>query len=152
MPIRCHLCRDVHWKYNAEQHLTDKHPEREGSLPEEFLRLIQISAEEKTRLGIPEEAVLGASSQTQVGQKRPASPPSAADLRAGKRSRAIELEPLYAHAQAAPPMGPYTHFQTAEGTVPPLLLQPLDRHGFVSQQSAEATSYHSYYPYMYSIY
>ncbi|KAJ7938920.1 hypothetical protein B0H13DRAFT_1581618, partial [Mycena leptocephala] len=29
VPIRCILCQDVHWKYNMEQHLRDRHPKWE---------------------------------------------------------------------------------------------------------------------------
>ncbi|KAI4525518.1 hypothetical protein K525DRAFT_191432, partial [Schizophyllum commune Loenen D] len=152
VPIRCHLCREVHWKYNMELHLIEKHPEREGRLPEEFLRSLQISTEEKTRLGIPEEAVLVASRQHHAGQKRPASPPSAADLRSGKRSKPVELEPLYAPLQSAPPSGPSTHFPMAEAPQPLLPPQPFYWHGSVSQQPADMTSFHTQYPYMYSRY
>ncbi|KAL1742877.1 hypothetical protein HDZ31DRAFT_65580 [Schizophyllum fasciatum] len=150
VPIRCYLCREVYWKYNMELHLMEKHPERDGRLPEEISRLLQISAEEKTRLGIPEEVILGSSSQIQVGQKRPASPPAAADLRAGKRSRAAEFEPLYAFSQASPVMGSSTQCLTTEVPQPPLLPEPLD--GFVTQQPAGMTSLGSYYSYMYNNY
>jgi hypothetical protein len=29
VPIQCILCQDVHWKYNMEQHLRDRHPKWE---------------------------------------------------------------------------------------------------------------------------
>ncbi|KAL1665219.1 hypothetical protein GGF50DRAFT_88180, partial [Schizophyllum commune] len=88
VPLRCPLCQDVHWKYNMEKHLADRHPDHEGRLPDEFLALINITVDEKSRLGIPEDATLavsGADNVLQRGQKRPASPALSEDVRASKR-------------------------------------------------------------------
>jgi hypothetical protein len=57
-PIRCILCQDVHWKYNMEQHLRDRHPKWELTKSREdreaFSSTFAISDLERRNLGVVE--------------------------------------------------------------------------------------------------
>ncbi|KAI5821656.1 hypothetical protein K523DRAFT_257947 [Schizophyllum commune Tattone D] len=152
VPLRCPLCPDVHWKYNMEQHLAEKHPDREGRLSNEFLQLICITMDEKSKLGVPEDAVLVApsseSSLPQRGQKRPASPSFSEHSQAGKRR---ELGPAEEASQ-------YTTWRVPQANVQPNLPATLPPpqpiwgapfwSGSASQQQGELPCYYSY-PSMY---
>ncbi|KAJ7936419.1 hypothetical protein B0H13DRAFT_1589586, partial [Mycena leptocephala] len=58
VPIRCILCQEVHWKYNMEQHLRDRHPEWELTKSrgerDAFSSTFAISESERLKLGVPE--------------------------------------------------------------------------------------------------
>ncbi|KAJ6534562.1 hypothetical protein B0H10DRAFT_1859255 [Mycena sp. CBHHK59/15] len=57
IPIACILCNAVHWKYNMDTHLRERHPSWELTVPkakqDDFLAKICISDNEALRLGIP---------------------------------------------------------------------------------------------------
>ncbi|KAJ7823382.1 hypothetical protein B0H13DRAFT_1570011, partial [Mycena leptocephala] len=54
IPIKCPLdCNQIHWKYNFETHLRERHPQWRQILPPGFLSTIQISSAEQQALGIP---------------------------------------------------------------------------------------------------
>jgi hypothetical protein len=59
VPIECRLCKKVHWKYNMHQHLQVQHPSWEtnvldGRELQEFCNKIEITREEETALGVPD--------------------------------------------------------------------------------------------------
>ncbi|KAJ7735801.1 hypothetical protein B0H16DRAFT_1233435, partial [Mycena metata] len=54
IPIKCTLdCGQIHWKYNFQRHLQDRHPQWRQILSQDFISTIQISAAEQEALGIP---------------------------------------------------------------------------------------------------
>jgi hypothetical protein len=59
IPIKCPLdCNQIHWKYNFETHLRERHPQWRQILPPGFLSTIQISSAEQQALGIPLHRVI----------------------------------------------------------------------------------------------
>ena len=60
IPITCKFCLEVHWKYNIQCHLQERHPSwKSAPAPaevESFSSKISITHEEK-RLGIPDGLV-----------------------------------------------------------------------------------------------
>ncbi|KAJ7923690.1 hypothetical protein B0H13DRAFT_1463987, partial [Mycena leptocephala] len=55
VPIRCSLgCDEVHWKYNFEQHLRQRHPSWKQIAPQDLLEKICVSEAEQRALGVPE--------------------------------------------------------------------------------------------------
>ncbi|KAE9387250.1 hypothetical protein BT96DRAFT_1005306 [Gymnopus androsaceus JB14] len=63
IPLKClfSTCKEVHWKYNMYQHLTDRHPTWKSnvstSVAADFEARITISHEEKSALGILENLI-----------------------------------------------------------------------------------------------
>jgi hypothetical protein len=60
VPVECLICRDVHWKYNMQRHLQERHPSWEHNVTQgkdlnDFRDRILITNEEETKLGIPED-------------------------------------------------------------------------------------------------
>ncbi|KAJ6608018.1 hypothetical protein B0H10DRAFT_1816716, partial [Mycena sp. CBHHK59/15] len=87
VPMRCDLCTDIHWKYNMMQHLQDRHPTWETTMPapnrDALASKISITREEY-RLGVPEPAQTAAArtvDDTTTGQKRPPSSPAGSPRR-----------------------------------------------------------------------
>ncbi|KAJ7799550.1 hypothetical protein B0H14DRAFT_2248143, partial [Mycena olivaceomarginata] len=56
VPIACIMCNSVHWKYNMDAHLLERHPNWELTVAKEkrdaFLSRMCISESEETHLGI----------------------------------------------------------------------------------------------------
>ncbi|KAJ7703986.1 hypothetical protein B0H17DRAFT_1228185 [Mycena rosella] len=88
-PIRCILCADVHWKYNMEEHLRDRHPKWELTKSrvdrENFSAMFGISELERRNLDAVEvlqlppeqsEGSLDASVVENRGQKHPSQSPA----------------------------------------------------------------------------
>ncbi|KAJ7925362.1 hypothetical protein B0H13DRAFT_1556603, partial [Mycena leptocephala] len=57
-PLKCSLCPETHWKYNMAEHLRERHPTWEVTMPQharsELSSAIAISHNEECRLGVPE--------------------------------------------------------------------------------------------------
>ncbi|KAJ7932045.1 hypothetical protein B0H13DRAFT_1567735, partial [Mycena leptocephala] len=57
-PLKCSLCPETHWKYNVGQHLRDRHPTWEMTMPPPTRAVlssaISVSHDEETRLGVPQ--------------------------------------------------------------------------------------------------
>ncbi|KAJ7911680.1 hypothetical protein B0H13DRAFT_1875634 [Mycena leptocephala] len=60
VPIRCSLCTETRWKYSMVDHLEDRHPTWEMTMPDQSRQLlsskITTTHDEECRLGIPETA------------------------------------------------------------------------------------------------
>ncbi|TFK32012.1 hypothetical protein BDQ12DRAFT_64206 [Crucibulum laeve] len=59
MPIECLICQEIHWKYNIQHHLQERHPSWESNVApgnnlSKFGERITITNEEEERLHIPE--------------------------------------------------------------------------------------------------
>ncbi|KAL1697942.1 hypothetical protein EV121DRAFT_218888, partial [Schizophyllum commune] len=152
VPLRCCLCQDVHWKYNMEQHLTDRHSDHGGRIPDEFLALIKITEDEKSRLGIPEDTILAVSGADnfQRGQKRSASPPLSEDARASKRREVDHADQLSRYATWSIPRADAQLYSA--GAVPPPPQPPYYGPPFWAASSLQqqgGLSYYDSYQYMY---
>ncbi|KAK7007147.1 hypothetical protein R3P38DRAFT_3212810 [Favolaschia claudopus] len=96
VPLACEMlgCKDIHWKYNFQQHLEERHPDWQQLISATFLLEIQISREELLALKIPPQTAVAwpppaptpksppvltlqaPSSSTPTGSKRSASSPT----------------------------------------------------------------------------
>ncbi|KAJ7027874.1 hypothetical protein C8F04DRAFT_1292136 [Mycena alexandri] len=114
IPIKCTLdCGQIHWKYNFQRHLQDRHPQWRQILSQDFISTIQISAAEQEALGIPRDDVIDIPATAPPipslpppsrGQKRPApSPPSSPSRRANKENKGIPASNSNTDLRAARP-------------------------------------------------
>ncbi|KAJ7620823.1 hypothetical protein DFH06DRAFT_942933, partial [Mycena polygramma] len=60
VPIYCAMadCKEVHWKYNFQRHLEERHPDWQRRISAQFAEQIHISLDEQISLHIPREMAI----------------------------------------------------------------------------------------------
>jgi hypothetical protein len=70
--LRSAVCPETHWKYNMAEHLRERHPTWEVTMPQharsELSSVIAISHNEECRLGVPEAAQTAQSAPESQGE------------------------------------------------------------------------------------
>ncbi|KAJ6614600.1 hypothetical protein B0H10DRAFT_1950574 [Mycena sp. CBHHK59/15] len=76
IPIKCALdCDQVHWKYNFQQHLEERHPQWRQILSQNFISTILISSAKQEVLGIPRANVIDIPALASAPPNLPTFPP-----------------------------------------------------------------------------